>query len=146
MECLGRGKCLSVRLPRKPLAEVLCVHTWTDTYPTLICTFVSLHGCGWQLRALVLWKRGFLLFHLALLSSLQHAARETLCWPALTRHQRERECACEHRSATQPWRWGKGSRRAKAVLNGRRVMATQLEVAGIVYGAGTVQMRRSREV
>lgn len=86
MECLGRGKCLSV-LPRKPLAEGLCVHAWTDTYPTLICTFVSLHGCGWQLRALVLWKRGFLLFHLAFLSSHWHAARETLRWPVLTQHQ-----------------------------------------------------------
>lgn len=146
VECLGRGKCLSVLLPRKPLPEVLCVHAWTDTYPTLICTFVSLHGCGWQLRALVLWKCGFLLLHLALLSSYRHAARETLCWPALTRHQRDRECTCGHWSATQPWRWDKGSRRAKALLSGGRVTATQLEVAGIVYGAGTVQSRRNCEV
>lgn len=29
-------------LPSKPLAEVLCVHTWTATYPALVCTFLSL--------------------------------------------------------------------------------------------------------
>lgn len=144
-ECLGKGKCLSV-LPRKPLAEVLCVLTWMDTYPTLVCTFVSLHGCGWQLQALVPWKRGFLLFCLVFLSSRRHTARETLRWPVLTRHQRERGCACRHRSATQPWCWDKGSRRARALLSEGRVTATQLEVAGMVYGAGTVQTRRNHEV
>lgn len=133
-------------LPGKPLAEVLCVSTWMDTYPTLVCTFVSLHGCGWQLQALVPWKRGFLLFCLAFLSSRRHTARETLRWPALTWHQREHGCACRHQSATQPWCWDKGSRRARALLSEGRVTATQLEVAGMVYGAGTVQMRRNHEV
>lgn len=40
----------------------------------------------------------------------------------------------------QPWRWDKGSRTAKALPRGGRLMA------GMVYGAGAVQMRRNREV
>lgn len=125
--------------------EPVCSHL--DRHiSTLTCTFVSLHGCSWQLRALVLWKRGFLQFHLAFLSSCRHSARETLRWPALTWPPREHGCTCRHRSVTQPWRWDKGSRRAKAVLSRGTIMATQVELAGIVYGAGTVQTRRNRVV
>lgn len=62
------------------------------------------------------------------------------------RHQRERGCACRHRSATQPWHCGKGSRRARALLSAGKVAAMQLEAAGMVYGAGTVETRRNREV
>lgn len=79
------------------------------------------------------------------LSSHQHATRDTCSGqhspaPATVWVQ------CGHRSVTQPWRWDKGSRRAKASLSRGRVMAMQLELAGIVYGAGTVQTRRNREV
>lgn len=61
-------------------------------------------------------------------------------------HQREHGCSCGHWSVTQLWCWDKGSRRAKVGLSAGRVMAMQLEVAGIVYGAGTVQTGRNREV
>lgn len=70
--------------------------------------------------------------------------QEYLCWPALTWHQRG--CSCGHWSVTQPWRWDKGSSRAKAGLSAGRVMAMQLEVAGIVYGAGAVQTGRNCKV
>lgn len=47
--------------------------------------FVSLHGCGWQLRALVLWKGGFLLLHLAFIPQQSPARYQGyLLWPALT--------------------------------------------------------------
>lgn len=40
-ECLGGGKFLECPclLPSEPLAEVLCVHTCTDTYPAFIMHF-----------------------------------------------------------------------------------------------------------
>lgn len=59
--------------------------------------------------------------------------------------QQERGFACGHRSATQTWRWDKGSRRAKALLSGGRVAAARSEVAGMAHGARAARMRRDRE-
>ncbi|XP_029895748.1 uncharacterized protein LOC115352160 [Aquila chrysaetos chrysaetos] len=88
-------------LPSKPLAEVLCVHTWTDPYPALIRTFLSLHGRGRQLQVPVPRKRGFPLFR-----------------PRAAPSQ-ERGFARGHRSATQPRRWDKGGGRAKGISERR---------------------------
>lgn len=84
--------------------------------------FVSLHGCGWQLRALVLWKGGFF------------AAAPGIPQQSPAHYQ------------GYPWRWDKGSRTAKVGLSRGKVMAMQLELAGIMYGAGTVRTRRNHEV
>lgn len=105
-----------------------------------LCTDV-LGNCGYHCRE-----------NVAFCCSIRHSSAVTGTLPGRPRAgrcscstQRERGFTCGHESATQPWRWDKGSRRAKALLRGGRAATVRLEVAGTAYGAEAARMKRDRE-